>query len=119
MPAGGSARVGLPSKEECAKRAVALLQQAIAKGYKNLEHVTKDDDLKALRERADFKKLLAELDAMIKTPAPKKSNAPSDKPATPLPKKEPDHRSNPEQPPELVPPPKEINRQLNWAQKNP
>jgi tetratricopeptide (TPR) repeat protein len=51
------------SKEDCAKRAVALLQQAIAKGFKNAEHMKKDDDLKALREREDFKKLLSELEA--------------------------------------------------------
>jgi serine/threonine protein kinase len=50
------------SREECAKRAVALLQQAIAKGWKNAEHMKKDDDLKSLRERDDFKKLLAELE---------------------------------------------------------
>src|SRR5262249_731788 len=37
------------SREECAKRAVALLQQAVAKGYKDAEHMKKDDDLKALR----------------------------------------------------------------------
>jgi eukaryotic-like serine/threonine-protein kinase len=51
------------SKEDCAKRAVALLQQAVAKGFKDAEHLKKDDDLKALREREDFKKLLAEMEA--------------------------------------------------------
>jgi tetratricopeptide (TPR) repeat protein len=50
-------------KEDCCKRAVALLRQAIAKGYKDAEHVKTDDDLKALREREDFKKLVAELEA--------------------------------------------------------
>jgi serine/threonine-protein kinase len=54
---------GSLSKEECAKRAVALLQQAVAKGYKDAEQMKKDDDLKALRERDDFKKLVAELEA--------------------------------------------------------
>jgi serine/threonine protein kinase/tetratricopeptide (TPR) repeat protein len=49
-------------KEECAKRAVALLQQAIAKGWMNVELMKKDDDLQALRERDDFKKLLVELE---------------------------------------------------------
>ena len=51
------------SKEDCAQRAVAILQQAIAKGYKDAEHLKKDDDLKGLRERDDFKKLLRELEA--------------------------------------------------------
>jgi serine/threonine protein kinase/Flp pilus assembly protein TadD len=54
------------SKEDCAKRAVALLQQAVAKGWKDAEHMRKDDDLKALRERDDIKKLLAELEANAK-----------------------------------------------------
>jgi len=53
---------GSLSKEDCAKRAVALLQQAVAGGFKDAEHVKKDDDLKALRERDDFKKLVAELE---------------------------------------------------------
>jgi serine/threonine-protein kinase len=59
---------GSLSKEECAKRAVALLQQAIAKGWKDVEHVKKDDDLKALRGRDDFKKLVVELEAKIQKP---------------------------------------------------
>jgi tetratricopeptide (TPR) repeat protein len=56
--AGGSL-----AKDECAQRAMALLRQAIAKGYKDAEHMKKDDDLKALRGREDFKKLMAELEA--------------------------------------------------------
>jgi serine/threonine protein kinase len=48
-------------KEECAKRAVALLRQAIAKDVKIAEQIERNDDLKALRDREDFKKLLAEL----------------------------------------------------------
>jgi serine/threonine protein kinase/Flp pilus assembly protein TadD len=55
--AGGSL-----SNEECAKRAIALLRQAVAKGYKDADHMKKDDDLKALRERDDFKKLVEELE---------------------------------------------------------
>jgi serine/threonine protein kinase/Flp pilus assembly protein TadD len=50
------------SKEECAKRAIALLQQAVDKGYKDAEHMKNDHGLKVLREREDFKKLLAELE---------------------------------------------------------
>jgi len=58
--AGGSL-----SKEECARRAMALLQQAVARGYKDAEHLKKDDDLKALRQRDDFKKLVAELETKL------------------------------------------------------
>jgi tetratricopeptide (TPR) repeat protein len=49
------------SKEQCAQRAVALLQQAVAKGYKDADEMQKDNDLKALRQRSDFQKLLAQL----------------------------------------------------------
>jgi tetratricopeptide (TPR) repeat protein len=49
-------------KEQCARRAVALLQQAVGKGWKDAAHMKKDDDLSALRRRDDFKKLLAELE---------------------------------------------------------
>jgi hypothetical protein len=56
-------RRGLPAKEVYTISAVALLQQAVAKGYNDAEHMKKDDDLKSLRERDDFKKLLAELEA--------------------------------------------------------
>jgi serine/threonine protein kinase/tetratricopeptide (TPR) repeat protein len=47
--------------EQYAARAVALLQQAVAKGYKNVEHLKKDSDLDVLRQREDYKKLLREL----------------------------------------------------------
>jgi tetratricopeptide (TPR) repeat protein len=50
------------TREKYAQRAVALLQQAVAKGWKNIEHMKKDDDLKSLRDREDFKKLLGELE---------------------------------------------------------
>jgi hypothetical protein len=64
----GAVRTGLDgrdllSKEDCARRAVTLLQQAVAHGYKDAEHMKHDDDLKALRSRDDFKKLLADLEA--------------------------------------------------------
>jgi eukaryotic-like serine/threonine-protein kinase len=49
-------------RDQYAARAVALLRQAIAKGYKNLEHLKKDEDLKALQQREDFQKLLQELE---------------------------------------------------------
>jgi serine/threonine protein kinase/tetratricopeptide (TPR) repeat protein len=54
---------GSLSREQCAQRAVALLQQVVARGWKDPKHMmTKDDDLRALRQRDDFKKLLAELE---------------------------------------------------------
>ncbi len=51
--------------DQYAARAALLLRQAIAKGYKDIEHLKKDDDLKALREREDFQKLVKELEGKI------------------------------------------------------
>jgi hypothetical protein len=39
-----------------------LLQKAVKAGYKEVAHMKKDTDLDPLRARADFKKLLAELE---------------------------------------------------------
>jgi tetratricopeptide (TPR) repeat protein len=50
-------------KEERAQRAITLLSQAVAKGYKNVAHMKQDKELDALRDRDDFKKLLAKLEA--------------------------------------------------------
>ena len=50
-----------------ATRAVALLRQAAAKGYNDLDALQGDKDLDPLRERADFKQLRAELEAKRKT----------------------------------------------------
>ena len=36
----------------------------VAKGYKNAAHMKQDQNLAALRQRADFQKLLAELETM-------------------------------------------------------
>jgi hypothetical protein len=47
-------------------RALAALRQAIDRGYKDLAKMTKDTDLEPLRARADFQKLLAELEAKAK-----------------------------------------------------
>jgi tetratricopeptide (TPR) repeat protein len=44
-----------------AERAIALLRQAVAKGYKNVNNMKNDDDLKSLRPRDDFQKLLSEM----------------------------------------------------------
>jgi tetratricopeptide (TPR) repeat protein len=46
-----------------ADRAMAWLRQAVAAGYKNVAHLKKDTDLDALRDRADFRALLAKLEA--------------------------------------------------------
>jgi serine/threonine protein kinase/Flp pilus assembly protein TadD len=46
-----------------ADRAMAWLQKAVAAGYEDVEHVKQDNDLDALREREDFKKLVAALEA--------------------------------------------------------
>ena len=41
---------------------MAWLKQAVASGFSDIAHMKKDKDLDALRSRADFKKLLAELE---------------------------------------------------------
>jgi hypothetical protein len=46
-----------------ADAAMSWLKQAVAAGYKNVTQIEKDDDLKPLRSREDFKKLLADLKA--------------------------------------------------------
>jgi serine/threonine protein kinase len=45
-----------------ADEAMKMLRDAIAKGYHDTAHLKQDKDLDALRERADFKKLLAWLE---------------------------------------------------------
>ena len=49
--------------KEDADRAMDWLQKAVAAGYKDSAHIKKDTDLDPLRERADFKKLIVELEA--------------------------------------------------------
>jgi hypothetical protein len=55
-----------PGSDKLAEEAIALLKQAVAKGYKNAAHMKQDKDLDALRDRADFQKLVAELEAAKK-----------------------------------------------------
>jgi tetratricopeptide (TPR) repeat protein len=43
-------------------RAMEALRQAAAKGYKDIAHLQRDKDLDALRQREDFRTLLAELE---------------------------------------------------------
>jgi hypothetical protein len=53
---------------EEADRAMAWLHKAVAAGFSDVAHIKNDKDLDPLRERADFKKLLAELEAKQKEP---------------------------------------------------
>jgi tetratricopeptide (TPR) repeat protein len=50
------------SKEACAKRTVALLRQAVAMDGKIAEYIKRDSNLRPLRQRDDFKLLIAELE---------------------------------------------------------
>jgi hypothetical protein len=56
-----------------ADRAMAWLKKAVAVGYSDAAHMKKDADLDLLRDREDFQKLLADLEA--KTP-PRREIAP-------------------------------------------
>jgi serine/threonine-protein kinase len=47
--------------EEYAARAVVLLRQAVAKGYRDVNNIKTDSDVDALRSRPDFEKVLEEL----------------------------------------------------------
>ena len=49
-------------KNEYAARAMELLQKAVKEGWNNAEHTAKDADLDPLRNREDFKKLLADIE---------------------------------------------------------
>jgi eukaryotic-like serine/threonine-protein kinase len=52
--------------KEQADLAMAWLQKAVAAGFTDAEHMKQDKDFDALREREDFKKLVAELQAKKK-----------------------------------------------------
>jgi hypothetical protein len=49
-------------KQEFGDRAMDLLQRAVKAGFKDAAHIAKDTDLDPLRDRDDFKKLLADLE---------------------------------------------------------
>jgi serine/threonine protein kinase/predicted RNA polymerase sigma factor len=55
--------------EQHSRRAVALLRDAVARGFQNVADLKKDPDLEPLRARADFQQLVADLEAKQK-PAP-------------------------------------------------
>jgi hypothetical protein len=61
MRAVTAATAGAKQADAEADKAMAWLKQAVAAGWKDAAHMQKDHDLDALREREDFKKLLAEL----------------------------------------------------------
>jgi hypothetical protein len=50
-------------KEQYALRAVEILRQAVARGYRDLAQLQKDPDLQPLRQREDFQKLLHQLES--------------------------------------------------------
>jgi serine/threonine-protein kinase len=54
--------------ERYARRAVALLRQAVQQGFQDVGHIKKDSDLDALRGRDEFKQLLAQLEAKTAGP---------------------------------------------------
>jgi serine/threonine protein kinase len=56
-----SNRISPELQAKYAERAIALLRQAVAKGYRNDHEMKNDDDLKSLRPRNDFQKLLGEM----------------------------------------------------------
>jgi tetratricopeptide (TPR) repeat protein len=54
------------------QEALGLLREAFARGYRDIAQLKKDPDLDALRDRVEFRKLVEELDAKLKTEAGKK-----------------------------------------------
>jgi hypothetical protein len=55
-----------------------MLKDAVAKGYKNVALLRKDKDMDSLREREDFKRLLAELEAKYPQSPTKSEGKPED-----------------------------------------
>jgi hypothetical protein len=65
-------------KQEYADRAMELLRHAVRAGYKDAPQMNKDTKLNALRDRQDFQKLVAEVEAKAEkrpetAPPPEKS----------------------------------------------
>jgi serine/threonine protein kinase/tetratricopeptide (TPR) repeat protein len=59
--AAGQSPEGNQQADAEADQAMAWLKQAVAAGYKNAAHMAQDKDLDALRDRADFRTLVAML----------------------------------------------------------
>jgi hypothetical protein len=55
-----------------AERAVVLLRQSVKAGWKDIAHLKKDTDLDPLRQRQDFRDLIAELDRATPDPSSKR-----------------------------------------------
>jgi serine/threonine protein kinase/tetratricopeptide (TPR) repeat protein len=53
--------------DDYANRGVQRLQEAVAKGFKDARKMQTDEDLEALHGRHDFKELLADLEAKVKS----------------------------------------------------
>jgi len=63
LRAGDQAEASAKAAAAEADRAMGWLKQAVAAGYNDAAHMAKDKDLDPLRDREDFKKLVAELQA--------------------------------------------------------
>ena len=60
--------------DEQADKAMLWLKQAIAAGYKDAAELKKDTDLDPLRDRADFKELIEQLEKKLAEGSTKESN---------------------------------------------
>jgi hypothetical protein len=58
---------------------MALLKQAIAKGYKNAARMKNDKDLDAQHQREDFKKLISDLETRGKNEKPETNQNPGER----------------------------------------
>jgi hypothetical protein len=63
LRAADPSSTGAKQAEADAEKAMAWLKKAVAAGYRDAAYMENDKDLDALRDREDFKKLLAELAA--------------------------------------------------------
>jgi serine/threonine-protein kinase len=50
-------------RRHCVEHALRTLRQAVARGYKNVDHMEQDPDFEAVRSEPEFRRLLAELRA--------------------------------------------------------
>jgi hypothetical protein len=62
ISAAAARDTGDQQAEHYAARAVQMLQDAVAKGYKDVESLKKEADFDAVRQRPDFQKLLNDLE---------------------------------------------------------
>jgi serine/threonine-protein kinase len=65
--AAGAKKGDPQTAEQLAARAVAYLRRAVAKGFQDAEQVKKESDLDSLRQRAEFKAVLAEVEKKART----------------------------------------------------